>query len=166
MSNVAEGTMVKRGHATAIEQKAEKLKPRHLRFLQNYFSNGFNATKAYENAGFQVKNSDIAAVNASKLLRNAKVNEILELIKEEGAVILKGLVPKAALQLGKVLDDPKQKGGTKIAAAREVLDRAGLIPPPEAKPDQSFNIQINIVEKKRNRDIRASQVPTGGIKGV
>ena len=95
-----------------------------------------------------------------KLLRNAKVNEILELIKEEGAVILKGLVPKAALQLGKVLDDPKQRGGTKIAAAREVLDRAGLIPPPEAKPEQSFNIQINIVEKKRDKDIRASQVPT------
>ena len=53
---------------------------RHKRFCEEYLANGCNGTQAYLSVYKSVKSDEVAAVNASKLLRNTKV---IEFIKEE-----------------------------------------------------------------------------------
>jgi phage terminase small subunit len=53
---------------------------RHKRFCDEYLANGLNGTQAYLSVYKSVKSDEVAAVNASKLLRNTKV---IEFIKQE-----------------------------------------------------------------------------------
>lgn len=49
---------------------------RHERFCHEYLED-FNGTRAYRASGYRAKNDNVAAVGASKLLRNPKVQERL-----------------------------------------------------------------------------------------
>ena len=53
------------------------LTPKQQRFVDEYLID-LNATKAYIRAGYEVKNDDTAAVMASRLLRNDKVQKAIE----------------------------------------------------------------------------------------
>jgi phage terminase small subunit len=53
------------------------LTPRQQRFVEEYLVD-LNATRAYTRAGYRAKNDNVAAVSASRLLRNAKVRAALE----------------------------------------------------------------------------------------
>lgn len=53
------------------------LTPKQQRFVEEYLID-LNATQAYIRAGYAVKNEDVAAATASKLLRNAKVQEAIQ----------------------------------------------------------------------------------------
>lgn len=54
-----------------------KLTPKQARFIDEYLID-FNGTQAYMRAGYKAKNEDSAAVLASKLLRNVKVQEAIQ----------------------------------------------------------------------------------------
>ena len=54
-----------------------KLTPKMARFVDEYLID-FNGTQAYMRAGYKAKNEDSAAVLASKLLRNVKVQEAIQ----------------------------------------------------------------------------------------
>lgn len=59
-----------------------KLTIKQEAFCLEYAASG-NATDAYKKAGFKVQNDNVAAANAARLLRNAKVkNRIKELMEE------------------------------------------------------------------------------------
>lgn len=59
-----------------------KLTIKQEAFCLEYAASG-NATEAYKKAGFKVQNDNVAAANATRLLRNAKVkNRIKELMEE------------------------------------------------------------------------------------
>ena len=50
-------------------------------FINIYLGNGENATEAYKQAGYRVKNDNVAAPEASKLLRNPKVSQEITRLK-------------------------------------------------------------------------------------
>ena len=52
------------------------LTPKQQRFVDEYLID-LNATQAYIRAGYAVKSDDVASATASKLLRNAKVQEAI-----------------------------------------------------------------------------------------
>lgn len=145
-----EGQIVQSGHAKAIEEKVKRLSPRHILFLQEYLNNGFKRIEAYYKAGYHPKNRVNASQNASELLENPRISSILSENIKEAVLIIKSASPAAAAKVIETMnsEDSKIKGGTKLAAANSILDRAGINPPEQQKPDQTFNIQINITEKK------------------
>src|SRR5262245_51228030 len=49
-----------------------KLSPKQVRFVQEYLID-LNGTMAYRAAGYKARNDNVAAVNASNLIRNSKV---------------------------------------------------------------------------------------------
>ena len=55
----------------------KKLTPKQKAFADNYLVNGFNATQAYKDAGYTVKNNKVAEASSSKLLGNTKVNDYI-----------------------------------------------------------------------------------------
>ena len=56
---------------------------RHKRFCDEYLANGLNGTQAYLSVYKSVKSDEVAAVNASKLLRNTKVIDYIKLEQEK-----------------------------------------------------------------------------------
>lgn len=54
-----------------------KLTPKQKAFADNYLINGFNATRAYKDAGYTVKNNAVAEASGSKLLGNSKVSDYI-----------------------------------------------------------------------------------------
>ena len=148
-----EGEVVQRGHARAVEEKIDRLSPKHIAFMTEYLNNGYNRIDAYLKAGYKSKNRVVASQNASELLKNSRISSILSQNIEEAKLILKNASARAAAKLVKVMDDENifTKEGVKLSAAKDVLDRAGIAPPEQQKADQIFNIQINIVEKKRDK---------------
>lgn len=151
MRNVAEGTIVQSGHARALEEKVKRLSPKHIKFLQEYFSNGYNSIEAYIKVGYKVKNRIIASKSASRLLKNVEIQEILDSNLDEARTILKSAAPRMAALLVETAESKGVKQGTRITAAREALDRVGVIRPSEARIEPDFNIQINLVEVDRKK---------------
>lgn len=124
----------------------KRTNPKRLKFVEEYFKGGGNATEAYLKAGYKAKNRDNAAKQANQLMRNNEVRELIdrELSKQKDK--LRGLVPKAIGTLEEILDNKELRESVRIDASKEVLDRAGVQPLPPQKSDNSFNIQINFVD--------------------
>jgi len=56
---------------------ADKLTPKQEMFIREYLID-LNATQAYLRAGYNVKSEDVAAVNAKRLLSNAKIEAAIQ----------------------------------------------------------------------------------------
>lgn len=125
-----------------IDKKIERLSPKHAMFLKAYFMNGYNGTQAYLTAGYRVKNTNVAAVQASLLLRTPKIRDIMDLRVEEARNIIKAAAPEAARVLDKVMSDTEQSGASKVSAAKEVLTIAGVAPK-EDKPDNLIQVVLS-----------------------
>lgn len=61
-----------------------KLTPKQQRFVQEYLID-LNATQAYRRAGYKVRSDNVAAVNADRLLRNAKIAAAIAEAKKQRA---------------------------------------------------------------------------------
>src|SRR4051794_39135134 len=59
----------------------EELTGRQRRFVEEYLVD-LNATAAYRRAGYEPRNDNVAAVQAHKLLKNAKVQEAVRAASE------------------------------------------------------------------------------------
>ena len=59
-----------------------KLTDKQEMFCQEYIIS-FNATESYKKAGYSVHNDNAAAVNAHKLLRNTKIEERIQQLKDK-----------------------------------------------------------------------------------
>lgn len=67
-------------------------------------------------------------ISSTSIVRSLK-DEIIEIAKD----LLAGASIKAVLALDNVVDDPNQLGAkAKVAAAQQLLDRTGLVKPPES----------------------------------
>ena len=91
-------------------------------FATAYIATG-NGTQAAIQAGCP---SASAAVTASRWLKNP---EVLSLLKDEIGGHLRGLAPVAIKTLRILLEDPYTPPSTRLAVARDILDRVGFIPP-------------------------------------
>lgn len=55
----------------------KRIRPIHLKFIEEYIRNGGNARKAYM-VVYEVTNNDVADVSASRLLSNVRIKQKLE----------------------------------------------------------------------------------------
>lgn len=53
------------------------LNQKQASFVRHYLTNGFNASRAYIDAGYAAKNGNVAGASAAKLLKNPKVEAII-----------------------------------------------------------------------------------------
>lgn len=110
-------------------------------FIEAYMRSGGNGAKSYIEAGFKAKNADVAAVLASRLLRNDKVSKALDerrekllsdskLTSDEVMQDLARVVrfdprklyrPDGSLKLVPELDDDTAR----VLSAIEVVEKAG-----------------------------------------
>lgn len=67
-----------------LNKVSKNLTKKQQLFVQEYLKD-LNATDAYKRAGYAVKDDNVAAVCANKLLRNAKVKEQIDKAMEERA---------------------------------------------------------------------------------
>ena len=91
-------------------------------FAQLYVSTG-NATKAAIGAGYPAGS---AAVTAHRWLRNPAV---LALLRDEIDLYLRNLAPTALKALRHLVECPDTPPQTRLAAARDILDRVGFVAP-------------------------------------
>ena len=107
-----------------------KLTPKQKAFADNYLINGYNATQAYKDAGYAVKNNEVAEASGSQLLRNAKVNEYISkrMAKIEKKVETKQISVHEAVN--KLIADGMATDFTKVTNQRikriEIDEKTGL----------------------------------------
>lgn len=111
-----------------MSDKKKELTVLERSFLEHLFGEALGNPKlAMKMAGYGENNS---VAQITRQLRQ----EIIEMAE----ITLAGASPKAVLGLIGVIDDPNALGNkSKIAAAKEILDRAGLV-----KPDSDVNLKI------------------------
>ena len=103
------------------------LTKRQILFINHYLQT-FNARESALQAGYSQTTADSATANI--LGSDAVKREIenrLAFVTEENARIFISAARKAIKVLLKILEDPKAAAGTKVAAAREILDRGAHI---------------------------------------
>jgi hypothetical protein len=90
-------------------------------FATHYVTNGGNGAKAARDAGYSAKS---ARVIAHKLVNNPTVQELIQ--RELGKLRYRsGTVGLNALTM--IAEDPKAPQAARVAAARTLLEHAGLI---------------------------------------
>ena len=128
----------------------QRTNPKRLKFVEEYFKTGGNATEAFLKTGYRAKNRNNAAKQANQLMRNNEVRVLIEWELSKQRDKIRSLVPKAITTLEEIIDNKEIRESVRIDASKEILDRAGVQPLPPQKPDSSFNIQINFVDVGKN----------------
>lgn len=107
------------------------LSDRHKKFAQEYVID-LNATQAYIRAGYKVANPDIAATNASKLLRNPKVQAYIQELKDKRSQRTEITSDRVLTELGRIafsnISEVFHQGGSGL----EIKDLKQL--PPDVSP--------------------------------
>jgi phage terminase small subunit len=103
-------------------------------FVQHYAASG-NATRAAIAAGCP---DGSASVTAHRWLRNPAV---LALLRDEINLYLRDLAPGALKALRHLVECPDTPAQTRLAAARDVLDRVGFVAPKRAE------LAVTVAEK-------------------
>lgn len=109
-------------------------------FKEAYFDNGGNLKEAYLAAGFSPIS---AASNASKYFA-AHREEIQTFVHTRIATH----VPKAIGTIVKIMNNEQEKGGIRLKAAQDLLDRAGY------KPSDRIEIRTEDVDNMSTGDIK------------
>ncbi len=103
-------------------------------FAQGYLRCG-NATQAAIAAGCPPQS---AAVTAHRWLRNP---DVLSLLRDEINLYLRDLTPGALKALCHLVECPETPPQTRLAAARDILDRVGFVAPKRAE------LAVTVAEK-------------------
>ena len=99
---------------------------KRARFAKVYAATG-NAARAARVAGVPARS---ARAVGYQWLRNG---DVLDLVRQEVDTILRDMAPAALGAIKRLIDDPSTPHQTRLAAARDVLDRLGHIPPKRAE---------------------------------
>jgi len=99
---------------------------KRAQFVDNYVESG-NATDAARRAGVPARS---AHTMGSRWLKSP---EIAAQIRERVEAGLDDLAPAAVATIGELMLDPAAPPSTRLAAARDILDRLGWIPPKRAE---------------------------------
>ena len=99
------------------------------RFVAECVSRGSNGAESARAAGYSATG---AAQEAYRLVRNPAVQAA---IKSEQKRALSAPASKAIIFLASIIDNPEAPWGSRVDAARTVLDRAGLVAPKAGEAD-------------------------------
>jgi len=127
---------------------ADKLTPKQEMFIREYLID-LNATQAYIRAGYNVKSEDVAAVNANRLLSNAKIQAEIQQAMDKRAEKT-GITADFVLNGIKNIAVTGEKETDKLRAYELLGKHLKLFTEKiEEKSDQSININFNIPRPKR-----------------
>ncbi len=123
-------------------------------FVQHYAASG-NATRAAIAAGCP---DGSASVTAHRWLRNPAV---LALLRDEINLYLRDLAPGALNALRHLVECPETPPQTRLAAARDILDRVGFVAPKRAE------LAVTVADKSLNELSREEleRIAGGGVGG-
>ena len=103
------------------------LSPRQEKFCLLYAETG-RATEAYKQAYSNGEMGDnAAAASASKLLKNPKIQKRIREIRDEAAAPKIRSIIETKAFLSTVMDDPATATGTRVAAAKLLLQSQGAL---------------------------------------
>jgi len=124
-------------HKDVFAEPKRQLTAKQQRFVKELLANGGNQTEAAEKAGYA---SNSAATVGSNLVRNPMVQQAI--VRETLTAIGLSAVPALAQVIRLV--DHARSDYVKLEAARDLLDRAGYLPPErrEAGSDQSLTVEL------------------------
>jgi len=122
-----------------IENIEDTLNDRQIRFAQEYIID-LNGTQAYKRAGYDVKDDEIAKVNASRLLTNANVKKLIHRMKAERARRSQITADRVLAQLDRLA----------FSDLRDIYgEERGLLPIPQLGDDAAAAIQsVKLSDRK------------------
>jgi phage terminase small subunit len=127
-------------HLTGLAMDERSAKERLLAFKQAYVENGGKIIDAYIKAGFS-KNS--AQVNASQYFAKHR-----EEIESYFRTHMAQYAPQALTTILTIMNDSGEKGGIRLKAAQDILDRCGY------KPKEHIEITTEEVENMSTAQIK------------
>tara|TARA_R110000822_G_scaffold216354_2_gene351042 strand:- start:2094 stop:2462 length:369 start_codon:yes stop_codon:yes gene_type:complete len=121
---------------------AKELSEQHKRFLEVLFTDaGGNISSAMRMAGFSEGYS-----------RRTLTNHLKEEIIEATQLYIAMAAPKAAVAMINAIDDPTELGlKEKMSAAKDLLDRAGLVKTEKVQVESTGGIMV-LPAKEREED--------------
>ncbi|GHF13856.1 hypothetical protein GCM10017044_04930 [Kordiimonas sediminis] len=126
---------------------------RHI-FAREYARSN-NATDAARKAGVPAASAHTVAY---KWLRNP---QIVNLIKKEIDLALRDLGPAAVSVIRDLMTDPDTPPRTRLAAAKDIMDRLGWIPP--KRTDVSFSSQVRDITTMTRAELEEAATGISGF---
>ena len=136
-------------------EEQNKLNIRQLKFIDGLLE-GKTQKKAYLDAGYEVKDDNVAMVNASQLLRNPKVEEELdrriEDLKSRNKLRLYRISEAALQRLVSILQSDEKIADSNVKAdlIKYVLDGVGLKPAEEHNLNVKGKLETDLSEEQMN----------------
>lgn len=125
-----------------------QLTPQQDAFITNYLMTSKPKQSAID-AGYSPK---CAYNTAYSLLRSPHVKKVIEERQEESRKMLMdhlvSQAEKAVCTLISIMEDPDQKGATRVAAAKDLLDRAGYKAPDHVQVTGKDDGPIELLDPK------------------
>lgn len=122
------------------------LTPQQLLFCNNYLNNNANGTKAAIDAGYAASG---AATQATRLLKNDNVRKYIDDRRKAKTIDLRELFAEGAIDaynvILQIMTDPDTNKRDRLAAARDLLDRAGYKPTDRVVADVNNGGTLTIV---------------------
>ena len=136
-------------------EEQNKLNIRQLKFIDGLLE-GKTQKKAYIDAGYEVKDDNVAMSNASQLLRNTKVQEELEKriedLKSRNKLRLYRISEAALQRLVSILQSDEKIADSNVKAdlIKYVLDGVGLKPAEEHNLNVKGKLETDLSEEQMN----------------
>ena len=122
---------------------ARKLTERQQKFIDALFAD----------ANGNIKNAKIIAGYSTNTNNNEIITSLKDEILEATQTYMAGNAPKAAVAMVTGIDDPTQLGiRDKMSAAKELLDRAGLIKTEKVQVEESGGVMLMPTKKPTKED--------------
>lgn len=140
------------------------LNERQLKFAERYVETGKKQQSAID-AGYAEAG---AHVTASELLKNPKVQEAIQELREARQADMRNRFVTEAENAMKVMleimNDPEEKGQTRYNAAKDILDRAGYKPGEKVEHTGKDGGAIEITDPKQQLLDRLAKLSGRGIE--
>jgi hypothetical protein len=151
-------------------ENQKELNIRQLKFIDGLLE-GKTQKKAYIDAGYEVKDDNVAMSNASQLLRNTKVQEELdrriEDLKSRNKLRLYRISEAALQRLVSILQSDEKIADSYVKAdlIKYVLDGVGLKPAEEHNLNVKGKLETNLSEEEKNEVIRLAFESLANMSG-
>ena len=151
-------------------ENQKELNIRQLKFIDGLLE-GKTQKKAYIDAGYEVKDDNVAMSNASQLLRNTKVQEELdrriEDLKSRNKLRLYRISEAALQRLVSILQSDEKIADSNVKAdlIKYVLDGVGLKPAEEHNLNVKGKLETNLSEEEKNEVIRLAFESLANMSG-
>ena len=145
--------------------KKKGLAPKQIIFVQNYLTNGRNASEAMRQAGYKSKNPD---VDSAKLLVYPGIQELVKAEESRAQVKFEWTRDQMILTLRNITDDLSSKNCDKIRAIELGFKMLGLDKTDNGRApyEAAFESAIKALHERRKKEAEAIESDAKGETGI